>query len=277
MTNTSNKSMMGLVLSMVVIGVLFIPAYTTWHIEDRTTSVILEVEGLYENGTAFVVAEPFDHAQFEAIITGETIVLDQANNDSVYFKEKTGFGNDIAYTDSVAYIGNGTYACTPNYTIHDDTPIYDWLGIWIEFNMTNAEILDFDFIRITSNHEHASVNLVWSRGWTYDADPLIYMENNEWLYVVGLVADTKLKSYPQDDTMYLLFDGQTPTALNQSDITFNFKVEGFNLLDEHQFFWQDEHLFTMSLVATLFILGITVTFASEIIDIKIDKKKGGNK
>jgi len=55
-----DKKIAGMIMALMVVVILFLPAYAAYEIEQRTVTHIQTVEGLYENGTVFSTVEPID-------------------------------------------------------------------------------------------------------------------------------------------------------------------------------------------------------------------------
>lgn len=262
-----DKKIAGMIMALLVIAVLFVPAYASYEIEQRTVTHILEVEGLYENGTVFNAYEPVDQTHIEAFFTGEIKTGTHANNDSIYIKFQG--VNYMEYTNFVSYIGNGTYAVTPNYTIHGLPYIYR--QILIPLNITTHELAEFDFIRLNTNSEHGWHEFLFR---TTGGNQWVYLDktrNDTYLTINTVGAKSQLLLSP-DEPIYLSFSG-----LDQSDVTFNFKMQGFNLDEEHQFFWTSEHLYFGSVAVAFVVLLVCAVFTTNFVDIKFDKVKDGRR
>lgn len=274
MNEKDNKKLIRWILSLMVIVVLFIPAIAVYEIEARTETNVLAVEGLYTNGTVITTYEPIDMIQVPKMYSGETITLTQANNDSYYIKDIVGFAFDIAYTNFVSYVGNGTYNVAPNYTIHTDVPPANVFEIAIPLNITTHELAEFDFIRLYSNSEHTWQELIFRTPFLGNHDRLYFdlVRNNTYIIVISLSTKTALLSAP-DEMIYVL-----DSDLDKTDVTWNFKVVGFNLDEIHQFSWSDNQLYIVSLLIVSAILTPLAILSSKVIDLKIDKgKPGGNR
>jgi len=261
-----NKKIVGMVLAIMVIAILFIPAYASYEIEKRTVTNILTVEGLYENGTAFETLEPVNQAHFESMFWGEIKTGESPNNDSVYVKVQ---GLEyVYYSNFVSYIGNGTYAVTPNYTIHTTPFTLRWIAV--PMNVTTHQLAEYDFLRLTTDSKHAWNDLVYR----YFGANYIYFDeirNDTFMIINSLGTKSQLLSAP-DEPVYIFF-----TGIDDTDVVFNFKFEGFNLNDEHQFYWQDEHLVFGSVGVSLSVMIMCALFTTNFIDVKFDKVKNGRR
>lgn len=268
------KTVIRWIMALMVIGVLFIPAFAVYEIEARTETNILSVQGLYTNGTGFTTIEPIDKTHVGLMYSGETITLSQPNNDS-YLLSQIGWGvEDIAYLNSVNYIGNGTYAVTPNYTVHTEPPTILNYQIGIPINLTTHDLAEYDFIRLYSNSQHGQAYLIYRTvfggtiGWACYFDVL---ETNVFIIPITLAKRQSLLSSPNEN-VYLFYD-----FVNPADVTWNFKIEGYVLDSIHQFTWDDNQLYLVSLLIVAGILTPCAIFSSKLIDIKFDKGKPGGK
>lgn len=268
------KKMFGAIMSVLVIVLLFVPAYTTYYIDQRYKTRILEVEGLYENGTIIHAYEPLNTAHVLNLWADDQVDVNQANNDSYYIKKHTSGikQNRLAWTNFVSYIGNGNYTVTPNYTLMTSPPTYDWRGIGVPMNITLGNLSQFDFLRLTCNDEHFARYLQFrtfpnanQRTSFQEVRPDVFN------YFMTLQAKQWFATYP-DEKVYLFWDGMTPTALNSSDVTWTFKLEGFVLDPEHQFAWDNEQLYVLTLVPVGVIWTIGLFFSTQVLDVKWDTK-----
>ncbi len=269
------KKVYGGIMAILVIVALLIPAYATYYIDDRWSSHILTVEGLYENGTIMATYEPVDDDQLGRMWTGEewTTPHDDDNDSYYMMNEKfpTGNNNRLTLTNFVAYVGNGNYTCTPNYTYHPAD--YDWRGIGVPYNITTHELAQYDFLRLYSNDEHTARYLQYEKSFGKHEVAFQEVRNNTYILVVTLGLKTNLENAP-DQPVYIFWDGQTTTALDDNDASWTFRFSAFNLDTEHQFVWSNTHLYALSLIFTGVILTIGLAFSTQILDIKIDKKRG---
>jgi hypothetical protein len=268
------RKIFGAIMSIFVIVLLFVPAYSTWYINDRWETQILTVEGLYENGTVFETYEPVDQTQIGRMWTDEEITADYSNNDSYYMKiHDAGIKrNKIAFTNFVAYIGDGNYTVTPNYTIQTSPPVYRWRGIGVPINVTSHELAEFDFLRLQTNDEHTAKYLQFERSFGKQEVAFQEVRNNTYMLIMTLGLKTNLLSSP-DVPVYLFWDGQTVTALDDTDVTWTFKFNAFVLDPEHQFFWENEHLYILSLIPVGILWTFGLLLSTDIIDLKWDTKK----
>lgn len=266
MKDKETKTVIRWVMAISVIAILFIPAVAVYEIEARTETHILSVEGLYTNGTVFSTYEPVDKIQIANMFSAETVILDQDNNDSYYAKN-----NQIAYTNFVTYIGNGTYSVTPNYTIHH--PFVGNLEIAVPLNITTHELAEFDFIRLFSNDEHSWRYIVFNHAFNGWKEYLWFEEirADTHIMIMSLSIKNWLLSAPNEN-VYVVYN-----AINPTDITWNFKVIGFNLDTIHQFSWDDKQLYIVSLLIVAGIITPLAILSSKTIDLKLDKGKPGGK
>ena len=242
MKDKEMKTLIRWILSLTVIAILFIPAIAVYEIEARTETNVLAIEGLYTNGTVIYPYQPVNQIQIPTMFTGESIILTQANNDSFYLKDKVGVGSpayEIAYTNFVTYIGNGTYSVTPNYSIHSEIPPANVFEIGVPLNITTHELAQFDFIRLYSNSEHTFQELIYKSIFSGQHERLYFdaVRNNTYNIVITLGIRTSLLSAP-NEKIYVL-----DSDLDKTDITWNFKVVGFNLDEIHQFTWDDNQFY----------------------------------
>ena len=266
----SKKPIMSMIMALLVVLVLFIPAITSWYIDDRHTTQILSVQGEYENGTILHPYEPVNQNQVFNMFIGEVKVGEMSNNDSYYLKHQ---GVDyINFTNFVSYIGNGNYTCTPNYTIHS-VP-FQWREIGIPLNITNGDIAKFDFIRLTSNDEHTSKYLrfrtIYSGGSLNTA--FLQTSNDTYISINSFQRKAQLNVLP-NEKIYLTWNGQTPTSIDDTDLTWQFKIEGYNLTETDAYFWSDEHLYITSMGIAFVILLVGFILTTDYIDIKFDTKR----
>lgn len=258
-----DRKIAGMIMALLVIVILFVPAYVGYEIEQRTVTHIQSIEGLYENGTVISPVEPVDKTHVESLWFGETKTGADANNDSVYVKFQG--VNYVYYSNFVSYIGNDTYTVTPNYTIHSLPATYR--QILIPLNITTHDMVEFDFIRLTTNSEHAWHDLIWNDG----GDQWLLMDQirNDTYMIINSVSTRGAFLTAPDGQMYLSFSG-----LDITDAVFNFKLEGFNLDEEHQFFWTDEHLYFGTIGIAFTVMLVCAVFTTNFVDIKFDKGPG---
>lgn len=278
-TEAERKRVFGAIMSVLVIFLLFVPAYATYYIDDRLSTKVLEIEGLYENGTIIHTYEPIDKTQIDNMWSSEEITGDYANNDSYYIKKHSAGikQNKIAYTNFVTYTGGGNYTVTPNYSIQSAPPVFDYRGIGVPLNITLHNLTQFDFIRLTSTDEHTARYIQLRKlGGQHQNTAFMDMRPDVYIYTMTLSAKTWLNSFP-DEKVYVFWDGHLPTALNDSDATWNFRVEGFNLEPADAFYWEDEQLYVFSLVPVGIIWTIGLAFTTQILDVKLDTKESRKK
>lgn len=262
-----NSKMAGMIMALLVIVVLFVPAYASYEIEQRTVNRILTVEGLYENGTVINTYEPVDKTHTELLYTGEIKSGEQANNDSFY--AKVSGVTYLYYTNFVTYTGNGNYSVTPNYTLQ--ALPYTQRFISVPLNITTHELAEYDFLRITTDSLHGFHDIVYRTSFGENHIFLDKVRNNTYMIINSISTKTQLLSAP-NERIYLVF-----ADINPADITFMFRAEGFDLESQDQFFWTDEHLLFGSVAVGFTIMLVAAIFTTNYVDVKFDKGKPGGK
>lgn len=257
----------GMIMALLVIVVLFVPAYASYEIEQRTMTNILAVEGLYENGTVINTYEPVNQAHVESLYFGEIKMGAEANNDSFY--ARTQGVNYIQYTNFVTYTGNGNYSVTPNYTYH--VLPYTQLFIGVPLNITTHELAQYDFLRVTTDSLHGFHDIVYRTSFGENHLFLDKVRNNTYMIINSLSTKSQLLSAP-DENIYLIF-----ADINKADLTFMFRAEGFDLDEQDRFFWTDEHLWFGSVAVGFVIMLVSAIFTTNFVDIKFDRGKPGGK
>jgi hypothetical protein len=266
-----STSIAQVILAIMVIAILFIPAYAGYEVERRTATHILEIQGLYQNGTDILAYEPIDETHLQSLFLGEIKIGSMSTPDSYYMKHQ---GVEyINFTNFVTYLGNGNYSVTPNYTIQS-TP-YQWRSIGIPLNITASDFVSYDFIRLTTNDEHTAKYIRAKSTFSGGSRTTAWqqLDNNTYILTSTLGLQNQLAGTYPNERIYIEWNGNTPTALDDTDANWIFKIEGFNLEPEHQLFWQDEHLVYGSIAVGLTVMIITLVFTTNYIDVKLDKSK----
>lgn len=267
------------IMAILVIAVLFIPGLIMYEAEKQTVNRVIELEGLYLDGTIINIT-PINKTHVESQFFNEVIIGSVLNNDS-YIYADNGITKQLYYPNWVTYIGNGTYhinidTTEPNFTI---APLVSRFGMPININGTT--FAKFDFVRITMN-QHSYPYDVWFKYW-FPFKPLIWAgerstfsleQNTE---ITHTILFPLLHYYRLDFTQYVDINGYPDfnifVELWATTDNFTLKIEGFNFDETHKVFWNEEKILYLSLGFTASILTVGTVFSTKLINIKTGNKK----
>lgn len=270
------------ILSIVAIIVMVIPAYAVVSLESQTEINVLAVQGDYVNGTIIEIADEIDrdNADDTFDINIEITPFD-ANNDTVFMHEVSGFNDEGFYGNYITYIGNGSYTIIPDYTDnpeHTGSPATISRYLAIPLNITAQEIIDSDFIRMSIDYTYDVAHyLTFFDGSTTYRIPGQQLANNDTIWIVSLSLVSKLQSNP-DTIIYLQIGSDVLDQLGDDEpTTITYKMESFVLSPADAMSIQDETKYFLTIFAMDVLFTLAFVFALEPFDIKFDKPNGNGK
>lgn len=261
---SKNVTIGKIVLSLIAIGVLFVPVYAVQSIEARAISHALEIEGLYVNGTALELIDMTNDTMeqletFHAYATANESI----GADSGLLISISG-GHDLLYRDRATYIGNDSYSISYNIS-EEPTGIILQRKLYIPLNINATELLEPDFIRILSDWG-ASPGLA-----IFKDTSALYLDCREVStdnYIMVNTLQTRSQiTWMTDSQVFLFYDAYTePTTF-----TWTVKVQTEIYEGADVFTWNDDTLYIVSILLCDVLLIGAIVFASDPIDIKIDR------
>lgn len=285
----ATSTAIGILTALLTIGVLMIPAYVSYEVERQTVENVLNVEGLYINGTA-IGTRVMNKTECELQWTNENVLGSFSNNDS-YIYGTDGINRELYYGNWITYIGNGTYQINTNISdlAFGITPLGHRLGIPININGTT--LAKFDFIRIEftgQSYPHPLFFKYWSlfTPWLESGERLAFpIDNNEkpsthkkilpliLVNIANFNEYTDFNGYPEYD-LYIEFQSANniPKSKEFGDGNFTIKIEGFTLTDVHQLSYDSETVYLGSVFGSILLMSTSGLFISKTIGIKIVKK-----
>jgi hypothetical protein len=262
---TKNMTIGKILLSVIAIAVMFIPVYAMHSIESRAISHALEVEGLYDNGTAIDILD-FDNDTQDSIDTFWASYTPNytASSDSVLVWHGGSGHLDLLYRDRATYTGNGSYAIT--YNASEESGTYQQRKLLFPIDMNCTELSDPDFIRMLSDWEYAPELVTIDGLGMYFIGSSLEVADNNYIMVNTIQTRSVLDAHA-DSQVYLFYDAYTdPEELNW---TAKIQIESYT--GEDILTWTDESLYIISVMLCDILLVGAIVFASDPIDIAIDK------
>lgn len=269
-----NKGFTSTLFSLLAIAIMISPALAVSEIDKNTEAQILALEGLYTSGDSIEIAGAVDKAEVLAM-GGESEIGSEANNDSALINLNSGANLNTAYFDNaVSYVGNGSYVVAMNYTANPEETYTNGQWISIPLNITPAQILNYDFIRLNHDSEQNYYIVIQD-----DINNVVYKwsdyatEDTTSLFVPYLNIKSNLQN-SLDSGVYLWIGGnQGNTALDGQPASIEFKLEAFELEPEDSLAIEDTTLYFLSIGIADIVLIVAFAFTTDYLDIKIDKKR----
>lgn len=264
---TKNVTIGKIVLSLIAIGVLFIPVYAVQSIEARAVTHALELEGLYVNGSAINIID-FDNDtqdQIESYHYYATANYTSGSDSVVYLNAGAGV-TDILYRDRAVYIGDGSYAMT--YNISEESGSIQQRKVFIPLDINATDFISPDFVRIQSDWEYMPQIVIFeSLNAYYLSYPLEVSEDN-YIFINTIQTRSILSAHP-DSQIFITYncDPQPET------FSWTVKIQQESYTGADIFTWNDDTLYIVSILLCNVLLIGAIVFASDPIDIKIDKDK----
>lgn len=284
-----SPSIVKMIMALLTIAILFVPAITMYEAEKQTVNRVLTLHGLYDEGD-IIYLKNINKTEVELQFLNEIIIGSSSNNDSYVYADDNSV-KELYYGNWVTYIGNGTYQV--NYDKNEApftiTELRWILGFPLDINGTT--LATYDFIKVTMTGQdfpHPLWFKQWSLfplfigayerlAWALDQNvntphiKLLIMTYGEKLGFTQLVD---FNGYP-DYNCYIDLASvpHIPESKEFGDGNFTFKIQAFNLNEEHQVFWEEEQLLYLSLGISISIMTVATAFSTNIIDIKAGKVK----
>lgn len=266
-----------IILSVIAIGVLFIPALAVQQIESRTFTHIMEVEGNYVDGDSFEFGETFDADDIDAIDFGwkpDETYGNETTADSAYYGRKSGTGTNevIWYGERMTYLGNGSYNVAINQSeLPDDIWTLSRVMI-MKTNLTLGDFLNYDFIRATVTEDMTEPKFI-----NYNTfQPVegisspVKISDTEYLWVLSMYDKSACAATP-DTQVWLTFGSYWVDVFPEDATEFEFRIQGEVLSGADVLSWDDETLYVMAVMLCDGLLIGAIVFASDPIDIIIDR------
>jgi hypothetical protein len=264
---TKNVTIGKILLSIIAIGVMFVPVYAVQSIEARAIDHALAVEGLYINGTAIDILD-FSNETMEQVETyyhsAEVNITEGA--DSVVYLNAGGVNQDLLYRDRATYLGNGSYAMTYNISEEAGTIMQRYLFIPLDLNAT--EFMTSDFYRITSDWDYPPQIIVLEALSFYEIGTTLEVSEDNYIFVNTIQTRSELSQH-EDSQIFLYYNAYTEPEVSDWSVKIQSEVyEGADILT-----WTDETLYIMAVMLCDILLVGAIVFASDPIDIQIDRPK----
>lgn len=262
---SKNVTIGKIVLSLMAIGVLFVPVYAVQSIEARAIDHALEIEGLYVNGTALEVIDFTNDTrdQIESFYGGADI-NETASLDSVVMINTPG-NVDLIYRDRATYIGNGSYTMTYNLS-EEPSGIVQQRKLYFPLNINATELLAPDFVRIQSDWDLPPKLFVTDGGSGAEVYPFHEVSENNYIYV-NTIQSRAIISQFSDSQVFLYYDLYEEPTTDSWEV--KIQIESYEGADI--FTWNDQTLYVVSVLLCDILLVGAIVFASDPIDIKIDR------
>lgn len=262
-----NKTTATFILIVISIAILIIPALTITFAETQKITHILDVQADYINGTV-INPEPCTQASVIDVWEITTDLGESVTNDSAYFGYRDSGINraSIYWTDSLTYIGNGTYNADVNTSIMLDVN-YSSRETIVQLDINNSVWKSMDFVKIMTNHTSFRLMFELGSGNVQYYYP-IQLTNDEYICINTLSLSSQLTSYPQGK-IWIVFD----IPVGDENEYFNFNIQSFTLSPVDAFQWTDEQVYMMTVLGCVIILIIGFVFSTNFIDIAVDKSK----
>lgn len=265
---SKNVTIGKIVLSLIAIGVLFVPVYAVQSIEARAITHALELEGLYINGTALEIID-FDNDTTEQIEDFYNVVSNiytEIGSDSVAFV--TVIGNQtLTYRDRASYIGNDTYSMTYNIS-EEPTGQVQQRKVYFPLNINGSQLMEPDFIRVLSDWDLPPQFCLFSGGNGLELGNFHEVSTDNYIFVNTIQSRSSISPF-EDSQVFLYYDMYEEPITSSWEV----KIQKETYQGADVFTWNDDTLYIVSILLCDVLLIGAIVFASDPIDIKIDRDK----
>jgi len=267
MSSEKNITIGKIVLSLMAIGVMFVPVFAVQQIEARTVDHVILLEGMYTNGTALEFAD-FDNDTvdlFDIKYGAAEWNASETYDSLVYY---SGEANEIILRDRATYSGNGTYAMTFNNSEEPEDTAYRILYVPLDINCT--EFGEADFYRITSDWDVAPIIYYLYNNNIGEVGHCLEVEEDNYILINTIQTRSQLATLADNDAKlflaYFLVDEPETEA-------WNVKIQSEVFTGADVLTWADETLYIMAVMLCDVLLVGAIVFASDPIDIVYDNGK----
>ena len=259
------------ILSIFAVILMIIPAIAVNEINDRTTTNILAVEGLYNDGENILIGTP-NCVEIQEVYDCDYLG-GEANNDTAFINWVSGLGADNTFMGNyITYIGDGNYTLVPDYTDNPEVPQTTGLIFVIELNITTTELLNMDFLRLNIDTDYNSYIVFDNEFGVKRTWQSIETSANETLFVPTLIVKSWLQQ-SVNSTVFLQLGEIGVNNFDSEPTTVPFKLESFELTSAHALEFQDTAVYFMTIFALNVMYTIAFIFATDTMDIFVDKNR----
>lgn len=250
-------------LAILLIIVLLIPAFTAFGLQQaKTYTVVTTAESNY-NLVKWAESEQLNRSLHGLMIHGAfPLDISESNNDTVVYhsQQHYGFTNDVNVVADINYVITNLTELIPFTTD----------GIWHQVDLTTHELAQHDFITIQSNAKHLNWGFTYwdgiGTGKVIEHTHINMPQPNTTAFIIDLGAEQDLLSVP-DTSISILFE-----TLDITDESYWFKVGIYDLSDT-VWAWDDTQLYSVSIGFSIVILAVAIAFNTDVLDIRIDRKR----
>lgn len=265
---SKNVTIGKIVLSLIAIGVLFVPVYAVQSIEARAVTHALEIEGLYVNGTALELIDMTNDTrdQIEAFYNMAT-VNNSVGDDSVLMLKENYVLPNLLYRDRVSYIGNDTYSISYNVS-EEPSGTVETRKLYIPLNINATQLLEPDFVRVLSDCEATPELFICTGTSGLELSPLHEVSTDNYIFINTIQTRSQI-AWHEDSQVFLVY-----SFISEPDLTtWEVKLQKEIFEGDDVFTWNDDTLYIVAILLCDVLLIGAIVFASDPIDIKIDRDK----
>lgn len=267
---SKNVTIGKIVLSLIAIGVIFVPVYAVQTIEARAITHALELEGLYVNGTVIDLID-YDNDTIEQIEEYYPIAESNYSSDMDSAILLNLVSDDvIIFRDRISYLGNGTYTITYNNS-DEPTGVLEERYMYIPLNINATEFMSPDFIRIQSDCSSPPILFITKGNSVLEFQGASYIQEvapDNYIFVNTIQTRSLISNF-EDSQVFLIYN-----LYEEPDpISWSIKVQAETYTGADIFTWNDLTLYIVSIMLCDVLLIGAIVFASDPIDIKIDRDK----
>lgn len=275
-----------MILAFLSVITLLIPVAVSGYVEEKTITQYVAVQGMYPSGDTFglydgaenitELMDPYSVAQFP---NDDPLGWDSNNDTAFYGWKSSGIydtRDSVYYGNYITYTGSGEHTMSVDWA---DMPVATYNSVrylMIPLNITNEELADYDFARISIDilDDQVDYRIYYTTtGTTLAQINPQDIDNNTALYPITYDVRNSLGFYP-NETVFLGIVA-TGTQFNEDQVSFTWKLEGISLDPEDKVFGSEFTDTTIWISIMMFLDSVylvAVIFANPMIDLKVDKK-----
>lgn len=260
-------SMAMMVLTAIAILVMFVPVVAVQQIEARAISHAVFVEGRYVNGTAVDILD-IDNDTAETVESWypPADANYSADADSFVYLNAGGVNQDLLFRDRATYSGNGSYAMT--YNVSEESGVIQQRKLYIPLDMNITDFMSHDFYRIQSDWEFVPYFYVKVGLSSYEIGTPLEVADDVYIIVNTIQTKSMLQSIASPDAQVWIYYNAYAEPETE-DWTLKVQYEDYAGADILT--WNDETIYIMAVMLCDVMLWGAILFASDPIDIKIDR------
>lgn len=256
-------------LALMLVIVLVVPAVAVYTAGEIKVRAVLTATTQDFNTVMNINSGLVNQTEWEIAYSMYSEVADESNNDTVIIEDN---GNEYGFYNDVTTVNNTNYVLA-NYSLFAHSGQIDVNCHALD--VTASDIVDLDFLKLTSNVDDVEVQNVGIVFWDGVDDfyglEFIPTGNQTWVGIIDYWTYNHLLTIP-DSTIYLVFEW---VHLADADVSYSWILDGNELTSQA---WTYDQGVVMMLASTvsIMLLGVTLALNTEMIDIKIDRKPGGS-